>query len=584
MYQFTKFSNINEDVPSYHRRYDFFVSKFSSLCHDSNANVETRRMLRVAGLNGLKGVIQKTVSDDLQVDIWDANHMEKIVPSLLYNMHDSYDPALAHSQTDGSKIDITTPSAVAEYNLRELVGKATFGNIRAVIKPVLRHLDNHDVWAQNVSRGRTSPSGEDEEFAVELFRIIMHSIQSQHSYAVIQILMGHLDDKSKASRPNSGLDSAAATKVRTGIAMVLANIVGISASESIGPTVLELINSLLDHLRTSINNSAADAHAAESERQFQETVINALGEFANNLPDYQKIEIMMFILSKVPPSTSLKETDIQLQGILLRSLLRVSTKYKTVNMVHAFPSTFLRQLLSMSLASEASVRLTVQKIFHQLLDRHGNLLKLSKPIALASFPPLSIEKAYRQDAMFMKKHGSEILVRIFEGLKFANNTGDNYDALFTTLALFCVEMSSEEVVVETLRVALSMQDLAISSAVISEQQKAALHSVTAALSHLVAQLTAIPALGSHVELIIKNRQDNGPWMIPESDRYRQAAIRRASVAPSASSSSEPPSAELLFDKQEISEALRSSGHDTTRLLLPIQPSSVGMLKNYDCTH
>ena len=39
--QFVKFANIEEDTPSYHRRYDFFVSKFSAMCHsgsDSDAN------------------------------------------------------------------------------------------------------------------------------------------------------------------------------------------------------------------------------------------------------------------------------------------------------------------------------------------------------------------------------------------------------------------------------------------------------------------------------------------------------------------------------------------------------------------
>ena len=45
--------------------------------------------LRVSGLRGLQGVVRKTVSDDLQVNIWEKTHMDKIVPSLLYNMHDA---------------------------------------------------------------------------------------------------------------------------------------------------------------------------------------------------------------------------------------------------------------------------------------------------------------------------------------------------------------------------------------------------------------------------------------------------------------------------------------------------------------
>jgi len=43
--------------------------------------------IRNAGLRGLQGVVRKTVSDDLQVNIWEPVHMDKIVPSLLYNMH-----------------------------------------------------------------------------------------------------------------------------------------------------------------------------------------------------------------------------------------------------------------------------------------------------------------------------------------------------------------------------------------------------------------------------------------------------------------------------------------------------------------
>lgn len=38
----------------------------------------------------LQGVVRKTVSDDLVENIWEATHMDKIVPSLLYNMQVIY--------------------------------------------------------------------------------------------------------------------------------------------------------------------------------------------------------------------------------------------------------------------------------------------------------------------------------------------------------------------------------------------------------------------------------------------------------------------------------------------------------------
>ena len=42
----------------------------------------------MSGLRGLQGVVRKTVSDDLQVNIWDKTHMDKIVPSLLFNLQE----------------------------------------------------------------------------------------------------------------------------------------------------------------------------------------------------------------------------------------------------------------------------------------------------------------------------------------------------------------------------------------------------------------------------------------------------------------------------------------------------------------
>jgi hypothetical protein len=40
---FVQFSDIEEKTPSYHRRYDFFVSRFSQMCFNDNDNVEMRK-------------------------------------------------------------------------------------------------------------------------------------------------------------------------------------------------------------------------------------------------------------------------------------------------------------------------------------------------------------------------------------------------------------------------------------------------------------------------------------------------------------------------------------------------------------
>lgn len=141
-FQFVRFANIEEDTPSYHRRYDFFISKFSSMCHGNHENVELRDSIRVAGIRGLQGVIRKTVSDDLVENIWDKQHMEKIVPSLLFNMQNmvrgvkKFKTTTAKLQSPGHKINysilffnqIRFPNCSTVFN-SDNINRRFFGSI-----------------------------------------------------------------------------------------------------------------------------------------------------------------------------------------------------------------------------------------------------------------------------------------------------------------------------------------------------------------------------------------------------------------------------------------------------------------------
>lgn len=158
------------------------------MCHSNNNDMAIRKQIRLAGIQGLQGVVRKTLSDDLVENIWESVHMDKIVPSLLYNMQNArylYNTHLivcAFNQSMKIKLfmsryadkenatpespteERSDPPQFAETCMRELVGRASFGHIRCVIRPVLRHLDNHDLWVPNY-------------FAIHTFRIIMFSIQ-----------------------------------------------------------------------------------------------------------------------------------------------------------------------------------------------------------------------------------------------------------------------------------------------------------------------------------------------------------------------------------------------------------------------
>lgn len=224
---FVIFANIEEDTPSYHREYDFFVSKFSEMCYRDGESTEENKKIKIAGLSGLQGIFRKTVSDDLQVNIWDKAFMGKIIPSLLHVLEHSDWPL--ESPQDESLHSEEEPCSFAEAILREIVSRANFGNVRAGIEPVFVHLDSAKLWI---------PS----EFAVHCFKIILYSVQNQYSYLVIEMLLNHLN-----KHVNSSFE------MKMNVVEVISTSVSIANAESIGASVLEVFNTLLHHLRLSVD-------------------------------------------------------------------------------------------------------------------------------------------------------------------------------------------------------------------------------------------------------------------------------------------------------------------------------------------
>ena len=88
---------------------------------------------------------------------------------------------------------------------------------------------------------------------------------------------------------------------------------------------------------------------------------------------------IFFYLSPLPTGNiNGGASDVLLQTMLLKTLLKVATKYKTVHYSQTFTSSFLDPLLRISLAPHPGIRLIVQEIFHTLIDRHDNLEKLKR--------------------------------------------------------------------------------------------------------------------------------------------------------------------------------------------------------------
>nr|XP_034966705.1 protein EFR3 homolog B isoform X1 [Zootoca vivipara] len=559
---FVKFANIEEDTPSYHRSYDFFVSRFSEMCHSSHDDMDTRTKIRMSGIKGLQGVVRKTVNDELQANIWDPHHMDKIVPSLLFNLqHAEETESRSPSPLQTTEKEKENPAELAERCLRELLGRAAYGNIKNAIKPVLIHLDNHTLW-------------EPKTFAIHCFKIIMYSIQPQHSHLVIQQLLSHLDANSRS-----------AATVRAGIVEVLSEAAVIAASGSVGPTVLEVFNTLLRQLRLSIDYALTGSYDCaiaggtkiikeHEERMFQEAVIKTTGSFASTLPTYQRSEVMLFIMSKVPLPSLHHPLDTGKAGenrnrltqiMLLKSLLQVSTGFQCSNMLTALPSSFLDRLLSAALMEDAEIRLFVLQILISFIDRHGNKHKFQtiSTISDISILKLKVDKCSRQDTVFMKKHSQQLYRHMYLTCKEESNGRAHYEAIYSLLALTSIELANEEVVVDLIRLALAMQELAL----VNEDNlplycRCALYALGAAYLNLISQLTTVPAFCQHIHEVIEMRQKEAPYLLPEGVFAEKPRLSRNldRLGP-----------EILFRQSKISEVLGGSGYNSDRLSTPYIP-------------
>uniref|UniRef100_A0A8C7Z6Z6 EFR3 homolog A (S. cerevisiae) n=1 Tax=Oryzias sinensis TaxID=183150 RepID=A0A8C7Z6Z6_9TELE len=543
---FVKFANIEEDTPSYHRRYDFFVSQFSAMCHSTHEDTDTRNRIRVAGIKGLQGVVRKTVNDELQAIIWEPQHMDKLIPSMLFNMQDGEEPDRCATRSDGEE----NPAVLAENCFRELLGRAAYGNMNNAVRPVLMTL--HEL-------------SDPKESGV-----------AQHSHHVIQQVLNHLDTNNKST-----------PRVRAGIVQVLLETVAIAAKGSVGPTVLEVFNTLLKHLRMSVDfelgessrrNSACSVSSGRGkeseERIVQNAIIQTIGFFGGNLPDYQRAEVMMFIMGKVPvygtPCHTLDTVKIghrgtkRIQTMLLSSLIMVTSGFKSKSMSTALPPSFLDPLFSISLMEDSELRQLVLEILHNIIDRHDNRAKLRGIRIIPNVAALKIkrEKISKQDIAFMKKHGQQLYRHIYLGCKEEDNNHKNFELLFTTLAIVTIELANEEVVIDLIRLSIALQVTAALFENMPMFIRCGIMASVAAYLNFLSQMIANPPFCQHVSKVIEMRSVEALFLLPEHIFKDKCPLPE---------SLDKEDKHLYFQTAEIAECLAGPGYNAERLSVPYIP-------------
>jgi len=502
---FLQFAQKEEDVPAYHRRYDFFISKFSQMCHYETNDPVVTTQIRVSGLQGIGGVVRKIESEDLAENIWSTTHMDKIIPSLLYNIQiGDYKVGGGRSQTPDlanlSEEDTKSPLQIAEDTFRKLMGRAGFLAIKAVMRPILQHLDIHKMW---------NPP----DFAEHTFQMVMFSIQQQVNYIIIEMLMQHLDKRSED------------TKVRVGIATVLSRIFSSRAVDaSVGPSVLETINALLTHLRTSVEQASVRREADPDAQRYHEALLTALGEYSSSLPNFQMIEIMMFILGKAPQSLTESQMDHQsaidseLQHMLLKALLTVADKFVPVQFSTTFPLTFLDPLLSVLHSPDPDARMLVLRIFQTLVDRKSNLDKLECPSVEPRADLVAQKPNFnKQDNTFFIKHGDKIYRELMSVLRSEPVSVEFLEQFHTTTSLLLLECNSDENIRLQMDMIQEIQELALNnnnSLRLSNANKFSLHSTCISQLSMLSFVVRLPDIFEYKDRLVSLRRSLVPHLLP----------------------------------------------------------------------
>lgn len=195
---------------------------------------------------------------------------------------------------------------------------------------------------------------------------------------------------------------------------------------------------------------------------------------------------------------------------------------------------------------------------------------------------LAIEKASRPDVIFIRKHGPEIYMALYESLELTNNRVENVEAIYTTLALLTVELASEETVLELLRLVMSLQDLALTSIQMNIATKFNLHSTVISLLNLIANVCNISTLIDYankviiydsfgVDVHINNQLNPTPILIWYLLKIVESRTKEAPhLLPDLRSQYDPhlPSripTSLVVDQTIVTECLKGVGLETGKL-------------------
>ncbi|KAL5482081.1 hypothetical protein EMCRGX_G022364 [Ephydatia muelleri] len=455
---FVAFSNHEEENTPYHRQYNFLIDRFAVLACTPEQQ-ESHLQIRVSGLKALKGLLAKMRREqELQLTIWEPDHLSKIVSAFLINMQDQA------SEIQPAELDEL--ALEAKGGLQELVRLAGLGHIDDVIRPIMRHFDASMTWTGH------------RQFTEKVFLCTMEAMQKQDRYKVLQGLVNHLD---------------ADASIKEGVLTTLSNCVAMGADGSVGPFVLEVFQTLIRHLRAMCESSSGSDLAS-----FQAATVRAMGEFARALPDYQKPDILILINDHVtPPQANNSMENQRLTGAILKCLRAVADTYRPSVLEMGYAEPLFLSLLKVLRFSDPGFQLDVAHIWHRLIDRHQNKGKIPFTTTWERLEDLGLSLGTVSQS-FIDQVATTLHAYLCEHAQILSTSLENLKAFYQLLALLLLECGSA-IVSDATSYLSRLQETALTNSALTARHRIALHAI----------------LEEGVGAVVSLRRSLGPYLLPD---------------------------------------------------------------------
>ncbi|CAF1461719.1 unnamed protein product [Adineta steineri] len=525
IHSFESFCEIRQEAPNYQRDYEFFVDRFTQLCHDNDPINKIR--FRYLGLRGHQALIRKTAGDELHNDVW--KHMNQIIPSIIFNMkvpNQNRSQDLSITTISLEQVTITTETLtendlniLANTILKDLFCRVHVNDIPTCIKPVLNHLDLHELWTV-------------VDFPKYIFSEIMNSVNHYNSYSIIDLLLDHLELYSEKKDM---------LRIKTCIMQVI-HICLIFAATNTGveSTIFSGLARLIKCLEKSFHNESRRSKASvyiQDEQQFQNAVIDGIREFTEKLRDYQIMEVAATYQAKRHDESTSTQTT--------------------------FPHQLFDPLIKMMSASVVEIRLIILEILILLIDKRHYADKIRKIRIPKDISQLNLSAATKTshlvDMPFMKKYGERFLRQLYNCILMNNNTKDIFYTIYCLMNIVTLEVNDQDILVDIIHFCFEIQSILLT--IIDEDYKKlskincnCIHALIAAYFNLMSKLYGIEAFSTHVDEVIQSRELSAPHLLPPN----------AFQSTTKENLSKSLSMECLFSEKIVIDALKLSHYDISR--------------------